>query len=283
MKRIFFLVTFFSVLVFPHKAFAVTISVDQYPSSISQDPFTVNVSISGASEGQNYLRVDLYKEGTSNYFGETFNGSDWYGESDGKSYSSVTVDSSKTASAHIQARIGTPSVTEFPGAGTYKLRIRRYTTSGNQASNDQQTPVNIEINYALPTPTSTPSPTPKPTNTPIPSKTPTPIKTPTPTTKPSSVSTKVLTVTPVFKNPTSPEFAKSTNKNSEIVPSSILGESTESSAPTTTKEKENQIEALGGSDKKIPVVLLILGAIISFCAILVAFLLFKRKNNKDEL
>ncbi len=278
MKKILFLVILFFALSLPHKVFAVTISVDQYPLSISQDPFTVDVSISGASEGQNYLRVDLYKEGTINYFGETFNGADWYGGSDGKSYSSVAIDSSKTASANIQARIGTPSITEFPGAGTYKLRIRRYTASGNQASNDQQTPVDIEINYSLPTPTFTPTPTIKPTKTPTPTKSPTP----TPTTKPSAVSTKVPTATQVLKNPASSQFAKS-NTTKDILPTSVLGKSTKASTPSpTSKENGQEIEVLGQSDNKLPLIFLISGGFITSCAIL-AFLIFKRKSKNDEL
>ena len=154
---VFFL--YFTLII--KSVFAVTININQYPSSISSDPFNVSVSVSGASEGQNYLRVDLYKDGTSNYFGETNNSTSWYGGSEGKQYFPITIDSSKMATASVQARIGAPSSGKFSGAGFYKLKIRRYTSSGNPASSDQQNPVDVNINFSLPTPTPTPAPTPK--------------------------------------------------------------------------------------------------------------------------
>src|SRR4051794_40273609 len=103
---IFFLLSFF---VSPSVVLAVTITVDQIPQSVTTEPFTINVSVLGASQGQNYLRADLYKEGTSEYFGETYNGSDWYSGSSGAQYLPITVLDSKTAvQTPMQIRIGTP-------------------------------------------------------------------------------------------------------------------------------------------------------------------------------
>lgn len=195
---------FLTFLLFPKKTLAVTINLSNVPSTITSDSFNINVSVSGPSDGKNYLRIDLYKEGTTNYFGETFNGSEWYSGSTGTSYFSVDIINS-TASATLQGRIGNPSLTDYSGPGSYKLRIRRYTVSGNSASSDQ-TPIDINIQVATPTPdpttqptststpTSTSSPTPTVTSTPIPTKTPTakPTKTPTPEPTEESIENSVL-------------------------------------------------------------------------------------------
>src|SRR3989304_5438603 len=73
--------------------FAVTVSITNFSSTINDQPFTVTASVSGANAGTNYIRTDLYKEGTQNYFGQTYNGSDWYGGSDGKQYFPISIES----------------------------------------------------------------------------------------------------------------------------------------------------------------------------------------------
>lgn len=180
LKKILFL--FFLFFFFPQYTFAVTTSITNYPSTISSEPFLIDVSIVGAASGVNYLRADLYKEGTTNYFGETYNNTSWYGGSDGLMYFPITIVSGATASASIQARIGTPTSSEFSGPGSYKLKIRRYTSSGNAASSDLQVPKDVQINFSTPTPTPTPAPGPtsSSTSTPKPS-TPKPTSTPAPT------------------------------------------------------------------------------------------------------
>ena len=42
---------------------AVTTTISNLPSIIGSDPFYLDVSITSASSGTNYLRVDFYKEG----------------------------------------------------------------------------------------------------------------------------------------------------------------------------------------------------------------------------
>jgi hypothetical protein len=169
---------------------AVSATLSGYPSSISDAPFNINVAITGADAGNNYLRVDLYKENTSNYFGETFNGTLYYGGSTGLQYFQIAIGPEGTASALLQARIGNPNTTEYPGPGAYKIRIRRYTNSGSVGSTDQVVG-DVQIVYTTPSPTPTPtptqSPTTSPTATPTPAPTPTPTKTPTP--KPKSTPT----------------------------------------------------------------------------------------------
>jgi len=181
----------FLSLLFPQKIFAVTVTVDSYPPTISSAPFSLTVSVLGANPGKNYLRADLFKEGTSNYFGETYNGNEWYFGPSGTSYFPVDIISStSTASATFQAQVGEPSSTDYSGPGAYKLRIRRYTSASSYAPSD---PYDITID--IPTPSPTPSPTASsspssassPTATPTPTKTasPTPLKTVTPSPEPS--------------------------------------------------------------------------------------------------
>ncbi len=261
---VFFL--YFTLII--KSVFAVTININQYPSSISSDPFNVNVFVSGASEGQNYLRVDLYKDGTSNYFGETNNGISWYGGSDGKQYLPITIDSSKMATMSVQARIGVPNSTEFSGAGNYKLKIRRYTSSGNPASSDQQNPADVHINFSLPTFTPIPSPTSKLSAT---SKAnPTQTKTPT-----AAVKTEV---------PSSEQTAL-IDEDIEIsttAPTSILGISTQSATPTSDEEKEKNIKILGDTSSKIPIVLVTAGIFLGACGIL-SYFIYKKKHNHENV
>ncbi len=252
------LVLFLLFCLFPAQAFAVSISVNNVPSSVSSDPFSLDVSVLGASSGQNYLRVDLYKDGTNNYFGETYSGSNWYKGSDGTLYFPISItDSKTTASASIQARLGTPTSTEFPGSGTYKLKIRRYTSSGNPASSDEQTPIDVTINYqppASPTPapkqatSATASTTTKSTATSIKISTPTPTKTSIPS---SSGNVAGLT--------TSSYHTQSVN-NSDKIASDFA--SIRNPSPTT--EMNTDISVLGANKKEIPYLPFLLAGFVLF-------------------
>lgn len=156
------LIIFFLFFLFPTQSvFAVTITVNNYPSTISTESFMIGVSISKeAKTGTNYLRADLFKEGTFNYFGETYNRKIWYSGSDGQQYFPVSVTLGATTSATLQARVGNPKASDFPGPGQYKLRVRRYTSSGSAASGDVQNPVTVNIAVSTPTPSPSQSSTP---------------------------------------------------------------------------------------------------------------------------
>jgi hypothetical protein len=209
----FFLVSFTS----PHKVFAITFDIESYPTIINtSEPFNIKVSISGVNTGTNYLRVDLYKDGTFNYFGQTYNGTSWYTGSVWNSYFPVTV-SGATVSATIQARVGSPTVTQYPGQGYYKLKVRRYTSDSSYSfSNivDVQITENLETQTPIPTPTINPTSTPistiiptiLPTTSPTPSLIPTetPTITSTPTVNPTPISTPFSTITPTPKLTASP-------------------------------------------------------------------------------
>lgn len=183
-----FPILLFLYLISAVSVLGITFTITDSPSSISSDPFSVTASISGNLSGTNYLRIDLFKENTTNYFGETFNNSSWYGESDGTGYFPITYENS-VWSGSLQGRIGSPTATKYPGPGEYKLRIRRYTSVDNYTVSDIK---NITINWALPT--ATPTETPIPTETFTPQNTPTPTKTPTP--KPTTKIVNTPTSTP---------------------------------------------------------------------------------------
>ena len=171
---------------------AVSVDVSGIPQSISISPFSVTVSVTGANSGKNYLRIDLFKEGTSNYFGETYNGSEWYFGSVGTSYLPIDISASSTASAVVQAQVGEPSAAEYAGSGAYKLRIRRYTSASSYSTSATY---DIAIDVPTPTPSFTPIPTPTVTASPTKIPTPSPIVTVTKTPTPSP--THMLTSTAV--------------------------------------------------------------------------------------
>jgi len=155
------------LLIFAPPIHAVTVSILNSPSTVSSDPFEITAQVEGASIGTNYLRVDLYQDGTSNYFGDTNNGTEWYSGSDGKQYFPIEIIDDNPTIATLSARLGEPTFTEYLGPGNYKLRLRRYTASGSSGSGDLQS-VDLGITYERP-----PSPTPTPTTTPTPSPSPT--------------------------------------------------------------------------------------------------------------
>ena len=268
MKKLLSLFFLLSYFVFPQIACAVTITINNSPSSVSTEAFNIDVSVLGASGGQNYIRADLYKEGTTNYFGETFNGSSWYKGSNGAYYFPITiVDTKTTASANLQVRIGSPTSTQLPGSGTYKLKIRRYTSSGNAAGSDDVTPVDILINYSLPT---TPTPTSKP------------LTSTTTTTKSTSVKTSTPTKTPtVIKSANNSNVSNSNVSNvnqKKIINNSdkIATDFAKVQNLTQAQNKKSEVDVLGESENEFPWSLgLPIGGLLF---LLVGFGLFAKNN-----
>lgn len=170
-------------------AFAVSVTISNTPSSITDQPFNIDVAISGAQAGTNYLRANLYPTGTTKYFGFTYNGTTFNNDSDYSKYFPITIDSSGNWNGAIQAKVDTDS-SYYQGPGIYNLKVRRYTQSGSSYSWSNE----ISLDISLPTPTPSPTPSPTPTPTPKPTSTPTPKPTP----KPSSTATP----TPIQSEPT---------------------------------------------------------------------------------
>jgi hypothetical protein len=191
-KRILPVLLFFLMSVTPVVA-AVTVTLTNVPTVIGPNPFTVTATINGAGAGNNFLRVDLYKDGTSNYFAETWNDTAWYRGASGSGYKRVAIVANQAAVVDVTARAGTPSASEYPGPGVYKLRVRRYTSSGASASASAS--MDVEVNLDPISPTPTPSPTIEPTGVPEPTAEPTATPTLTPTVEP--------TMTPISPTPTS--------------------------------------------------------------------------------
>lgn len=216
--RLIFILTVLILSLAAKPVFAVTVSLSNIPSSLSDQPFTFNVSVSGAGAGTNYLRMDLFQVNTTNYFGETYNNNSWYGDSDGKQYFPITIISGQTWNGTLQGRLGNPTIGAYPGPGPYKLKVRRYTSSGIASNGDTQTPADIQITYVLPTPT----PTPSSSTTPSPSSTNNPTSSFSISSVPSEIdSSQIISVSTNLSLPSNPNtkfylkgaFAKSGSSN----------------------------------------------------------------------
>lgn len=149
-----------------NSAFAVTVTISNIPSTISDEPFTFNVSVSGAQSGTNYLRANFFPTSTTSYFGYTYNGSSFVNSSTCSDYPPITIDSSGNWDGTLQAKIDTSSG-YYSGAGTYSFKVRRYTQSCSSSytwSNELTTTVSIST--PTPSPSSSPSPTATPSPTP---------------------------------------------------------------------------------------------------------------------
>ncbi|KKT74143.1 MAG: hypothetical protein UW69_C0046G0007 [Microgenomates group bacterium GW2011_GWA2_44_7] len=268
------------VLVSIVKALAVNLTILEAPEVISADSFIVKVLVEGAEKGLNYLRVDLFKEGTNNYFGDTFNGTAWYGRSkdtkqDPEQYYQIIIGDDHKAQAEVRARIGDPSSSEYTGDGKYKLRIQRFTKSGSYASKNEQTPVEVSIMLATPTPTTAPTPSITPTVSPSPrpssssgvtSLTPIPVvnsnqsrsKTPTPTSPslstPNNSSQKTTTPTAIIGI-----ASQSVSLNSPSAEPSVLG-----TVATNPKFTPPPFSPERKTDVKLPLALSVIGVMLLF-------------------
>jgi len=231
MKR-FLPALFFFLLALP--VHAVTVSILNYPTSISDDSFPVTIQVESSRSGTNYLRIDFYKESTKNYFGETDNGSYWYGDSNGVEYFPIEVIGGVSTTATFSARLGSPSGTEYPGPGNYLIRARRYTASGNQGSEVPESKP-IEITYATPTP----SPSPSPTSTSTPTSTPTPTPTPFPSPSPS--------LKPSLKPSPTPHFDEKDGTIAGLTVNSIHLMPTKSPSPSPSPNLQGQPARRGGA------------------------------------
>lgn len=246
-KLLTLLISVILFLTLTHPVFAVTVTINTYPSTINDQPFTINASVSGASAGTNYLRIDLYKDQTTNYFGETFNGADYYNGSTYTQYLPITIQSGTTWNGDVQGRIGSPTSTQYDGVGTYKMRIRRYTSGGgNTAPEANDSAVTVSISVPSPTPTLTPTPTPAPTNTNTPTATKTPTSTPTPTRSTSSGSTTPTVTKKPASSPTPTEENLSLATTNIGTAEAVLGLNTDNPEDANLEENKPRL-SLGRS------------------------------------
>ncbi len=261
---------------FVKSVFATAPAITVYPSGIlSLDTsFTVTATMSGLSKSATYrLRVAISQPGTSNYFGSTYNGTSWYNGTPSPinyaNFLTITTDAIGVWGGDIQGKIDSDDPNFTTGGGTYDLKIGRYTQTGSTAT--WSDPKSIEITVPpTPTPTNTPTPTPTPTVTPIPTNTPIPTSAPTATKTPIPTPTKVLP--------------------SGILPTSVLGESTQSGtiiSPTDTKLLNNKNKLISNKPKSSDNVILkflsLVGIVfIAACVILTFREIKKRKLMQNE-
>lgn len=201
-------------------------------TSINEDQeieATINLSIQNHGNEVYYLEGAFKKEGASNYFGLTWNNSNWVSYSfsnNDKNLKSITTNPEGSWSGVLKTKLDTGS-SQFQGSGNYILKINRFTDTGSNATPSDNT-VTLSV-AALATPTltetQTPSPTSTPTNTPTPTATPT--KTVIPTKKPTAT-------------PTKSKSTPTPTESSVNLPQSILGASASATeTPTPTKAQEN--------------------------------------------
>jgi hypothetical protein len=221
--------------------------------NISQS-FNVNVNFDGLTGDKIYrLRITFSKPGESKYFGETWNGSDWYNGESPIEYSkffSITTDSNGAWSGEVQGKISY-GIPNFDGTlGTYDFKIGRYTETGSTATWSEVTQVTlVDPNPPTSTPvlTDTVTPSSTPTKTPIPTKSPTPIHTQTPTKTPTPIKNPTPTpTTNIVKNTQTPTPTPSRIFQPPSIPISgiILGvnDKIESSKSNTFKTESMELK-----------------------------------------
>lgn len=158
-----FFITLFGFSLLTNPALAVTVSISEIPSSIGSDPFEFKAKVEGAQAGTNYLRVLFSEPGKKNYFGYSFNGTDFYNGSNHTLHFPIPIDSSGIWQGTVKGKIDTND-SSFKGGGNYALKVRRYTTSGSNPLDSSE--VSVLINYST-----IPSPSPSGSSTPIPTYT----------------------------------------------------------------------------------------------------------------
>jgi hypothetical protein len=266
-KVVVLLVTFLLFLIVSKAAWSVTVNITNFPVIVTDEPFTLTASISGATAGTNYLRVDIFKESTSNYFGETFNGSDWYGGSSFTSYYPISIQSGVFWSGSLQGRVGSPTQTEYDSQGTYKIRLRRYTSGGGTSSSEANLS-SVPVSIVFPTQTPTPLP---PTNTP----TPTPTLKPTPTTVSKQLVAKTSPIQQVLKSETESKIEKGVSTST-----ALFSFETEKNKEKKSQKKQTIVLSDQLFTPKIFVVIGIL--ILILCAIVILGPIIGRKIRNNE-
>lgn len=146
------------------------------PSSIkSTEGFSVSIQLSQVNTPNTkyFLKGAFYQDGQSNYFGQTKVSGSWVKNSQSAtSQFPIVTDNNGSWSGNIELM---PDMEDsgYKGSGSYKIKIGRYNSSGDNLTWSNDSSINIE-GVATPTPTATSksSPTPKPSATIKPNTTP---------------------------------------------------------------------------------------------------------------
>ncbi len=226
------------------------------------------LSIQAGDGTSYYLRGVFYKEGTSNYCGITWNGSDWfsgpYSSNEGwKKFLKVTV-SNNTWNGELKAKIDNED-SGCKDSGVYKFKIQRFNEGSGSSTFDDQN--ELSVNIVIPTSTPTPSLTPKPS----PTSKPTPTPKATPTVKPQPINTN----TPEVKNEKILGLEIAEEEESKEIdrgdPNDLLNIATKSSKFSQPNQKTiEQTPSVKSDNKKNPFVAVGgVFSLLSACGILV--------------
>lgn len=283
-----FVILFIFIFLFnPKSTSAATFTFSGAPSSINEsDSFSVNVtlSISGSSGNSYYIRGAFsHSESPTAYFGYTKNNQgNWYNGSpfDKTQYFQVIMDPDGQWSGTVEVKLDT-SDSGYKGSGTYNFKLGRYTTGGSTSAwcnTDTVSCTIANISVVAPTPTVTPTLTPTMTPAPIPTSvltnTPTPTRTPTPTKSPTPTLKPTLFITPTSIEPTD-----------EVMPTSVLGESTESEGRDDQKSSKTtplkEAKVLGVQTDNLSRILIGIGLIFLIACGALVFRTYMR-NKKDN-
>lgn len=238
------------LFVCPYPAFAVmTMSFSGLPSSINQDEeFTIQTSLSGASNNPTtyYFRAAFYVDGTTQYFGYTYNNQGVWNNSpsDYKQFYQINTGTTGSFSGPIKVKADLLN-NYFKGSGEYQFKIGRYTEGGSGPT------------WSDPLATTIIGPTPiPPTATPTPQSTPTlePTSSPIPTTlsRPTNLPKSTATPTsPVLADAIKVEEDTGLENNPTIPP--LMTDAPKEPVQMTTEEKLRPF---------IPAVLIFTGAIL---------------------
>jgi hypothetical protein len=158
---------------------AIDLDISDIAASVHEDqefPLSFSLSQSISASNPVYLRVVIYQEGTTKYFGYTQNKAlDWINTTSDKSlFFELAVSPEGTASGELKGKFDLEN-SYYNGAGVYKVKLGRYTSSSDSGADWSN---ELEITHTTnpsptPTPTPTLSPSPASTSTPTPSSTPT--------------------------------------------------------------------------------------------------------------
>ena len=225
---------------------AMSLTFNGLPSSVNEDSqFEVNVSLVAAPiNTKYYFRAALFKEGTTRYFGYTYNHlGEWHNApGEATRFLEITTNNEGSWSGKLKAKVDIES-SHFKGQGDYRFKIGRYTKSGyfGSWSGDEA----IYINYTPPASPS-PSPSPSPSSSPAPSPSPSP--SPTPVTTTTTTTTKKPVSSSLFESHDSDEMLLGEErKEGEILG---VGGPEASEASEVKKEKRPYL---------LPIILVVLG------------------------
>lgn len=259
-----FFIAAFILLVLAKPTYAVTTALSEVPTEISEESFTIKVQIVGASANtNNYLRIDLFVPSTTNYFGYTNNGQDFYNGSTYSLYPKVVIGADGTSTTTIEGQLDLTSST-FKGKGDYQLRVRRYTSSGNYSSTEANAgAISVKVNASLPSPSPTPS---QSTSSPSPTLIST---TASPSTTPRVTST-YRSPSPKASSSNFPEVLSSSSESALVSPNIAPSPSS-----LVASEKES---------KPIPLIafILIISGGVLFCLAMGAYVWYKKQMAKQN-